>query len=53
MDPDEITDEEFDECPLCGPDCICEEVESQYQPMQTDDAAVDHSVWTLLGKVLA
>ncbi len=40
-------------CPYCGEDCICDEVAIQYEPMQTDDAAVDHSVWTALGKVLA
>jgi hypothetical protein len=27
---------EWEECPLCGPDCICEEVESQYGCMQTE-----------------
>ena len=32
-------------CSMCGDpveDCICDEVLPQYQPMQTDDGAVDH-----------
>lgn len=43
-------------CPDCGDpveDCECEYIESQFGCMQTDDAAVDHSVWTSLGRVLA
>jgi hypothetical protein len=35
MDPENMS-EETEECPLCGPDCICEEVESEYGCMQTE-----------------
>jgi hypothetical protein len=36
-------------CSRCGElleDCMCEEVNIQYQPMQTDDGAVDHTTPT-------
>lgn len=38
MDPENMSKrvEETEECALCGPDCICEEVKSQYGCMQTE-----------------